>query len=510
MRLAAELENVATSYNNSISDRKLFAATNTIYEGITLSNLEGLGFKVLNNETNTLVGFTFLKSPGAADPAATVINSEADFLNLVNVMNGGDAAATTALAGNYVLGCDVNLSDNGTFSDAVIEGQFTGTFDGQGYTISGLNISSSQYEVGLFSSTSSSAMIKNLGVTGVNIASSGADVGAIVGRNYGAIENVFATGTVTGTSTASDRIGGALGHNYGNVSDSYASVNVSGDYRVGGFVGYNDGTSADIYRSYSTGDVSGRESVGGFAGASFNNGSITDCFAVGDVSGTTDVGGFIGKMGWVAISNSYATGDVSGATNVGGFAGENWGDSASTVDNKCFWNTDSSTVGLGNNLNVSGLYFEAQGLTSSEIETGDYTANGGWSSSTWDLSGATPVFVGGVFDDSDLEKYLRDGTYSLLKDADSYTQTPLSIGGVDYEEVDWRVESSIHDDLYKGNDVDAENNYEASIEKINAQDKKLQLEQSQIEVEHRAITTEKDAVKSLLNKNIESSFKTFS
>jgi hypothetical protein len=509
LRLSSELERVATSYNNSISNRKLFVPTQSNLKSLSFASLAELGFQVFNNLTNTLASnLGLMNLPGAPNPAATVINSEADLLSLVAVMNGGDAAATAALAGNYVLNCDIDLSDNGTFSDAFIQGNFTGTFDGQGRTVSGLTINSTQSQVGFFSSTGPGASISNLALTGVDITSTGSQVGGLVGYNRAVIDNCYAEGVVRGE----DAVGGLVGYNYQNtISNSFANVAVSGDYEIGGFVGYNDGATADISKCYATGNVTGNTSVGGFVGRSFNNGTIADSYATGNVNGVSDVGGFIGKMGWVSILNSYATGAVTGSgVHVGGFAGETWTDTASSIDNTSFWNTDVNPVGMGSNI---GGIFDAQGLTTAQIAANNYTANGGWNAATWDMSGTTPTLKGtnaSIDLNAVLEEYLRNGTFSLVREADEYTQTPIGIAGVEYEKIDWRTVPGLNDELYKGDDVDAENKYDKIIFEINSQDKKLQLEQTSVEVEYKAISAEKEAVKKILDTNASSSFKYFS
>ena len=79
--------------------------------------------------------------------------------------------------------------------------KFTGSYDGDGYTINGLTIDreSTNY-IGLFGYTNG-ATIQDLGVTNVNIKGKHY-VGALVGSNEGStISNCYSTGSVTGTAT---------------------------------------------------------------------------------------------------------------------------------------------------------------------------------------------------------------------------------------------------------------------------------------------------------------------
>ena len=111
-----------------------------------------------------------------------------------------------------------------------------------------------------------------------------------------------------------------------------------------------------------------------------------------------------------------------------------------------------------------------------------------------------------------LEAAIRAGVVSIATKKDIYTQEAYEVNGLSekYEIRDWRTLSQIADELYKGDNAEAETTYEKVTAEINAQDKKLQLEQTAIEIEYKAVTTEKDAVKKILDQNAQASFKYFS
>lgn len=109
-----------------------------------------------------------------------------------------------------------------------------------------------------------------------------------------------------------------------------------------------------------------------------------------------------------------------------------------------------------------------------------------------------------------LEAAIRSGTIYIATQKDIYTQESVAVGDINYELRDWRTLSQLADELYKGDNADAETKYEKTTAEINAQDKKLQLEQTSIEVEYKAVTTEKEAVKKILDTNAQASFKYFS
>jgi hypothetical protein len=90
---------------------------------------------------------------------------------------------------------------------------FTGVFDGNGHTISHLNIVGGDY-LGLFGYLKSGAEVRNLGLLGVKITGSGQYcryVAGLVGYNsYGTITNSYSTGTVSGSGQLVS-VGGLVG-----------------------------------------------------------------------------------------------------------------------------------------------------------------------------------------------------------------------------------------------------------------------------------------------------------
>jgi hypothetical protein len=232
---------------------------------------------------------------------------------------------------------------------------FSGSFDGGGYTISGLN-------VGLFGILTS-ADIKNLNVRAYNITSYG-NVGILAGVVFGGrIDNCTVSGSVTGIGD-DDTVGGLAGRigSGAFISNNSSSATVTGSGRVGGLVGQQDeGTT--ITNCFATGDVvldlwldrTVIHTVGGLVGVNFG-GLIERSYATGDVSadGTGDfasmvqvnIGGFIGQTSG-EVKTSYATGDVRVAGDVecfvGGFVG--LASSGVLIEN-CYAEGNTYTEGL--------------------------------------------------------------------------------------------------------------------------------------------------------------------
>ncbi len=224
------------------------------------------------------------------------------------------------LDANYVLVSDIDASDtaqfnNGTGFDPV--GSFTGSFDGDNHTITGLTIDRpDESGVGLFEE--SSGVLSNVSLTSVDVTGD-ADVGGLVGdtNTNGIVRNARVSGSVTG----GDNVGGLVGDADGTITNSTASVSVTATEDVGGLVGDND-QNGIIKRVAASGSVTGSEfATGGLVGD--NDGTITNARASSVVNGTTVVGGIVGRNAGGTIRGTFAVGSVTGTDDVGGLAGQN-------------------------------------------------------------------------------------------------------------------------------------------------------------------------------------------
>ena len=241
-------------------------------------------------------------------------------------------AIGTVLAGNYVVTQSFSvIAPIAGDRNSYVNGTFTGTFDGGGYTISGLakplfdglsgdvsnlNLASTAGVTGngaLANTQYSSSTIDNVSFVG-DVTSNDNNVGGLVGLSNGSISGSSATGNVTGEVY----VGGLVGQkNYGPITNSYAEGTVTGTYSVGGLVGEALG---GINSSYAiSGVVGGSERTGGLAGHA-NYVPITNSYAEGAVTGSWDVGGLVGLL-FAGISNSYSGSTVTGVARVGGLAG---------------------------------------------------------------------------------------------------------------------------------------------------------------------------------------------
>ena len=320
------------------------------------------------------------------------------FAGLVNGTLSGEtqnASANAVLTADIVVNKNVLKSDGtvneGTFKEwtpiATSASPYTGIFDGQNHTISGLYFNQEDsYDVGLFGRNN--GKIANAGILDSYFYGT-SKVGGVCGNNYtGTITNCYNTGSVSGLGT----LGGVSGYNdTGNITNCYNTGNVSGSSGfVGGVSGYN--SKGTIINSYNAGSVSGLEYVGGVSGINYT-GSITDCYNIGSVSSSEgNVGGVNGYNDGGTITNSYNAGSVSGIERyVGGVSGYN---SKGTITN-CYnvgsvsgsgyvggvngWNKGTitncyydSTIYTGNAIGAnSGTTIKIEGKTTEQYKTGE-------------------------------------------------------------------------------------------------------------------------------------------
>jgi len=262
-----------------------------------------------------------------------VVGSSAGLINITisNCSFDGNVSGTFAGVGGIFGATDwsntlLRISDShstGTVTGGSYVGGLAGGFQGSinnSYSTSDV-FATGDYAGGLVGHNRDN--ISNSNATG-DVLATGNYIGGLVGQSgdgniVGTIFNSYSTGNVSGTST----VGGFVGYNFDTISSSYSTGNVSGTGNtIGGFVGYNE--AGIILSSYSASNVFGGNCVGGFIGQ--NDNLINNSYATGNVSGDTGVGGFAGENDFI-ISNSYSTGNVSGSdeifNNTGGFAGSN-------------------------------------------------------------------------------------------------------------------------------------------------------------------------------------------
>ena len=299
------------------------------------------------------------------------------------LVNGTLSSVTQKTSANAVLTADIVVNKNVLKSDGTVnEGTFkewtpigntcngsyspyTGIFEGQNHTISGLYFKQETSFVGLFSVNS--GKIANVGILDSYFYGQpykGWQVGGVCGSNtnQGAITNCYNTGIVRGSET----VGGVCGSNYGTITNCSNKGNVGeDDESVGGVCGSNYGT---ITNCNNAGIVSGKSYVGGVCGKNSNGGTVTNCNNTGEVRGTSQyIGGLSGDNDSSSITNCNNTGEVKATGKfVGGLSGGNYNNG--TITNCYYDSTVYTGTAIGDDM---GTTEKVEGKTTEQYKTGE-------------------------------------------------------------------------------------------------------------------------------------------
>lgn len=197
---------------------------------------------------------------------------------------------------NVRLEKDINCVDNRNkqkFFSSIGKSEsrpFLHVFDGNGKTISGLNIGEAGSEyAGFFAVIGKGATVKNFTLANSSVNSSNTRVGAIAGVNYGTIDSVIVAENVTvkgGTVT-----GGLVGNNgrYGTITNSVNKASVMSGAFGGGIAGVSTNV---VTNSINYGSVSAHYTAGGILGwnayrqqndSTFTPGQVISCENNGSV-----------------------------------------------------------------------------------------------------------------------------------------------------------------------------------------------------------------------------------
>jgi hypothetical protein len=321
---------------------KIFWCWNTDTNGTGTSYRAGASYEPTQNTTL----YAKWTGDGLANTKPTEVGIQAEL-----------AAIANGLSRHYKLANDITITDWAT-----LDGQFTGTFDGNGKTItfSGTVTANSNSYAGLFGGISG-GKVKNMGIAGEISVNSSSDVyvGAVAGNVINCtahlgIWNVKSTATI-------------------NVTTS------SGNIHVGGIVG-KIGTSSIIYNCYTTSQVKGNGTgivqSGGIV-SSISQSGVYNCYAKGEVSAigsTTYAGGIVAYAYQFNLNNNIALNtSISGSTTAN--TGRIMGNSSSGYVNN--WAITIAGLSSGAHNNKDGAQFNNATTKSSWTATAQ-SAGPGW------------------------------------------------------------------------------------------------------------------------------------
>ena len=204
---------------------------------------------------------------------------------------------------NIILTADIDLTGTEWTPIGMSRG-YSGTFDGQGHTITGLSISPSEDAAALFHNINGDGKVMNLQLKDVTYSSVTA-MGGIANLNSGTITACSVMGALTNT-TNNGEVGGIVATNLGSITACWFSGTISGGGRIGGVAGSN--TNAGSY-----------------------NGKITACYW----SGNADQGVYSNQGGTAEATKVNDNDSWENAIN---------GMNDALTDNACLWT--SGTDGL--------------------------------------------------------------------------------------------------------------------------------------------------------------------
>ncbi|MCM1114463.1 MAG: DUF4430 domain-containing protein [Clostridium sp.] len=247
---------------------------------------------------------------------------------------------------------------------------YTGDFDGNGHTISGLYVPVSGSNAGVFGYVGTGGSIHDLTISDTFVVSNnGSYVGAVVGDLKGTINNCHVTDTVT--VNGKSYVGGVVGEldTGGMVSGcSNAGTVIAGGDTAGGIAGriYSAASNA-LVDSENTGSVAAARYAGGITGMLYNNGTVENVFSAGECKAVNScAGGLIGYFRCGTIRNAYAAGTISANSSGGAFGFLDWATGQKTVDNVYYLDAIADeAVGNVNGCTIQGT---VQACTSDELK----------------------------------------------------------------------------------------------------------------------------------------------
>jgi len=285
--------------------------------------------------TITSAAVIVIVEPGTATNPFKV-ETVADLQRVGKPTSNGGKYDNWALDKHYIQTAPINMT--GQSFTAI--GTFTGSYDGNRYTITGLTINASPDNQGMFRIISTTGTVSNVALLDVKI-TGGTVVGGVAGVNSGTVQNCSVSGNIT---RSGDIVGGVAGWNSGTVQNCSVSGNINGNYDVGGVAGLNDGT---VQNCYATGSVSSKDYVGGVVG--MNRGTVQNCVALNSSVKATDsapdIGRVVGYIDGGTLINNYARSTLtpttsSTATGKGG-ANVSAGTGTNQYNNQNFWESPS-------------------------------------------------------------------------------------------------------------------------------------------------------------------------
>lgn len=376
------------------------------------------GKKVYNNNgtySNMAMdgdGFYLISTADELRLFASMVNSGQTSINgrltadiLLNNTEGWENWGSTAPANSWTpIGSNAN--------------PFTGTFDGQGHTVSGIFVNSSNNCQGFFGATNGATII-NLHTAQGYIRGNGS-VGGIVGNaEGGSIEDCTNGCTIASTGNSN---GGIVGYGMG-VQITGCTNNgplVAGQYQNGGIAGTVEDSTID--RCVNNADITVADHAGGIA-AYNTNGTVSNCLNKGNVSTSNAFYTYTAGI----VANNRGTGSVvKNCLNLGTISGQG---GKGCRQNSIVCATDANGTRADNCYSIYisgvsvGLADNSRNVTDEELRSGEVASLLGdaWGqnigsdgSPVLDSNGSTKVYAITIYNGTSIaETSYHNSSYSI-------------------------------------------------------------------------------------------------
>jgi hypothetical protein len=291
---------------------------------------------------------------------------------------------------HFILAADVTMSDVNFPMIGNDIYPFTGSFNGNNRTVSNVKCRGGLLDnyVGFFSiagdESGTGAEIANLNLANVDVNGGTVPTGALAGQVYfGEMKNChIKDGNISGYEYVGGLIGKALGCDVSKCSTK--GIYITGLGYIGGLIGktgplFSIGEITFIRECSSNCSIRGSAGIGGLVGY-LKLAEVYDSYSKGDINTEYGAGGFLG-INYGSLYRCYSSSLVTGGGTKGGFIGSAWSDEHCEG---CFWdvNVNPGLPGAGgySDPNLTGETTEHMQMQSTFTDAGwDYvneTTNG--------------------------------------------------------------------------------------------------------------------------------------
>ena len=370
---------------------------------------------------------------------------------------------TARWAAHYIQTADIDASaTSGWFSGAGwtpignSTTAFTGSYNGNGHSVSNIFVDRNVINIGFFgiigeSSGTDKGNISNLSLTDVDIYGDDNYIGGLAAIQEASsnVDNVHVTGSVAGNENSisgSTNVGGLIGETSGEIDNCSFSGDVKSRWFSGGLVGQ---LSGNINNSFSEGSLTtSKGESGGLIGVMVE-GTVSSSYSTTEISSSAGfaffVGGFVGDVEDGTINECYSTGDVLGFRGqAGGFAGRNKGQINNSYSKGNVLRSGGTSTNFGGFVgwNQFGKIINCYSTGTVEWESAPHPTDKGFAG---DIStGAGYEMTGNFWDTETSGQTTTSGNATGETTANMKTESTFTDASWDFTNI-WAIESGVND-----------------------------------------------------------------